>query len=63
MEELKILLAPDKEHRKVFPDVPIVKFRNGKGLKDYRVRAALPKMGNAGALNHVGRVFVKRVII
>ena len=34
LEELQILLAPDKEHKKVFPEVPIVRFRNGKSLKD-----------------------------
>ena len=38
-----LLLAPDKEHKKVFPDVPDVGFRNGKSLKDYLVIAALPK--------------------
>ena len=30
MEELHILLTPNKEHKKVFPDVPVVGFRNGK---------------------------------
>ena len=43
LQELHLLLAPDKEHKKVFPDVPVVGFRNGKSLKDYLVRAALPK--------------------
>ena len=28
LEELQILLAPDKQHKKVFPEVPIVGFRN-----------------------------------
>ena len=42
LEELQILLAPDKEHQKVFPNVPIVGFRNGKSLKDHLVRASLP---------------------
>ena len=42
MEELQILLAPYKEHQKVFPNVPIVEFRNGKSLKDHLVRASLP---------------------
>ena len=46
LEELQILPAPDKEHKKVFPEVTIVRFRNGKSLKDYLVRAALPKMDN-----------------
>ena len=42
MEELQIQLAPDKEHQKVFPNVPIAGFRNGKSLKDLLVRASLP---------------------
>ena len=48
MEELQILLAPDTEHKKFFPEVPIVGFRNGKSLKNYLVRAALPTTDNAG---------------
>ena len=42
LEELQILLASDKEHQKVFPNVPIVGFRNGKSLKDRLVRASPP---------------------
>ena len=48
MEELQISLAPDKKHKNIFPEVPIVEFRNGKSFKDYLVRAAFPKMDNAG---------------
>ena len=48
MEELQILLAPDKEHKIVLPEVPIVVFWNGKSLKDYLKRAAVPKQENAG---------------
>ena len=55
LEELQILLAPDKEHKEVFPEVPIVGFRNGKGLKDYLARAALPKMDNAGGSEPCGK--------
>ena len=40
LEELQILLAPDKDRQKVFPKVPIVGFRNGKSLKDHLVRAS-----------------------
>ena len=32
-QELHLLLATDKEHEKVFPNVPIVGFCNGKNLK------------------------------
>ena len=55
LEELQILLAPDKEHKKVFPEVPIVRFRNGKSLKDYLMRAALPKVDNAGGSEPCGK--------
>ena len=37
-----MLLAPDKEHEMVFPDVPAIGFRNGKTLKNDLVRTALP---------------------
>ena len=47
LQEFHLLLAP-KEHRKVFPDVPVVGFFNGKSLKDYLVRAALPKTNETG---------------
>ena len=33
LQELHILLKPDKEHKKVFQDIPVVGFRNGKSLK------------------------------
>ena len=56
LQELHLLLAPDKEHEKVFPDVPVVGFHNGKSLKDYLVRAALPETNEVpGDVNHVGR--------
>ena len=42
LEELEILLVPDKEHQKVFSNVPIVGFRDGKSLKDHLERASLP---------------------
>ena len=48
LEKLQILLTPDKDHKRVFPEIPIVEFRYGKILKDYLVRATLPKMDNAG---------------
>ena len=56
MEELHILLT--QEHKKVFADVPLVGFRNGKSLKDYLVRAKLSKLD----VNHVGKKLVWSVI-
>ena len=37
-----MLLAPDEEHEKVFPNVLVIGIRNGKSLKDYLARATLP---------------------
>ena len=34
LQELHFLLVTDKKHKKVFPNVPVVGFRNGKSLKD-----------------------------
>ena len=48
LEELHILRAPDKYHRKVFTDIPRIGFKNGKSLKDHLVRSVLPKMDVAG---------------
>ena len=36
------LLTPDAQHRKIFPEVPIVGFKRGKSLKDLLVRAKVP---------------------
>ena len=55
LEELQILLAPDKEHKKVFPEVSIVGFQNGKSFKDYQVREVLPKTDNAGCSEPCGK--------
>ena len=55
LEELQILLVPDKEHNKIFPEIPIVRFRNGKSLKNYLVREALTNMDNAGGSEPFGK--------
>ena len=55
MEELHILLTPNKEHTKVFPDVPVAGFRNGKSLKDYLVRAKLSKLEERGKCEPCGK--------
>ena len=44
LQKLHILLTPDQEHKKVFQDIPVVGFRNGKSLKDHLVRAKLPNV-------------------
>ena len=55
MEELHILLTPNKVHRSVFPNVPVVRFRNGKNLKDYLVRAKLAKLEESGRCELCGK--------
>ena len=55
LQELHLLLPPDKEHKKVFPDVPAVGFHNGKNLKYYLVRAALPKTNEIGRCEPCGK--------
>ena len=50
-----MLLAPDKEHKKVFPNVPVAGFRNGKNPKDYLIRAALPKANETGKCELCGK--------
>ena len=32
-----------KEHKKLFPNVLVIGFRDGKSLKDFLIRATLPK--------------------
>ena len=50
-----LFLTPNKEHRKVFPDEPVVGFRNGKSLKDYLVRAKLSKLEESGKCEPCGK--------
>ena len=38
LEELHVVLASDDGHKKVFPDVPLVGFKNNKNLKAHLVR-------------------------
>ena len=55
MEELHILLTRNKEHKKAFPDLPIVGFRNGKSFKDYLLRAKLSKLEESGRCEPRGK--------
>ena len=48
LQELRLLLAPDEEHKKVFPNMPVVGFCNGKSLRDYLDRAVLTKTNETG---------------
>ena len=48
MEGLHILLTHNKQHKRVFLNVPVVGFRNAQSLKDYLVRSKLPKLEESG---------------
>ena len=48
LKELHVILACDKGHKKVFPEVPIIGFKNNKNLKSHLVRAALPDINEVG---------------
>ena len=50
-----ILLTPGKEHKKVFEDIPVVGFRNGKSLKDDFVRTKLPNGEITGRSESCGK--------
>ena len=52
MKELDILLTPNKEHKKVFPDVPVIGFRNGKSLNDF-LEQHYPNLMKVKDVNHV----------
>ena len=63
LQELHILLTPDKEHKNVFQDILSVGFRNGKSLKDHLVRAKLLNVEITGGLNHVRKGTVRFVTL
>ena len=48
MEELYILLTPNKEHKNVFPNVSVIGFQNGKSVVNYLVKAILPIFNESG---------------
>ena len=55
LQELHILLTPDKEHKKVFQNILVLGFRNGKSLKDHLARAKLPNVEITGRRESCGK--------
>ena len=55
MEEFHVLLTPNKEHEKVFPNVPVIGFRIGKSLKDLLVKPTLPILNESGRCEPCGK--------
>ena len=50
-----MILASDNEHKKVFPDVPMIGFKINKNLKAYLVRSQLPDLDEVGRSKPCGR--------
>ena len=48
LEEMHVILAPDDRHKEVFPDVPLIGFKNNKSLRDHLVRSQLPDIEETG---------------
>ena len=38
LEEIHVILAPDDRRKKVFPDIPLIGFKDNKSLRDHLVR-------------------------
>ena len=55
LQELHILLTPNKERKKVFQYIPVPGFRNDKCLKDHLVRAKLPNVELTGRSKSCGK--------
>ena len=54
LKELHVILACDEAHKKVFPEVPIIGFKNNKNLKSHLVRVALPDINEVGRFKPCG---------
>ena len=55
MKELHILSILNKEHKKVFPNVLVIGFRNGKGVKHFLFRATLIELNVGGRCEPCGK--------
>ena len=54
LKELHVILACDEDHKRVFPEVPIIGFKNNKNLKSHLVRAALADINELGRCEPCG---------
>ena len=54
LKELYVILAWDEYHKKVFPEVPVIGFKNNKNLKSRLVRAALAYINEVGRCEPCG---------
>ena len=54
LKELHVMLVCDEAHKNVFPEVPIIGFRNNKNFKSQLVRAVLPDINEVGRCESCG---------
>ena len=54
LKELHVILVCDEAHKKVFPEVLIIGFKNNKNLKSHLVRAILPDINEVGRCESCG---------
>ena len=54
LKESHVILVCDKDHQKVFPELPNIGFKNNKNLKSDLVRAALPDNNEVGRCEPCG---------
>ena len=57
LKELHVILASAEEHKKVFPDVPMIGFKNNKNLKAHLVRSQLPDLAGQNRRRQVKTVW------
>ena len=55
LKELHVILACDEAHKKVFPEVPIIGFKNNKNLESHLVRAGFLDINVVGRCEPCGR--------
>ena len=53
LKELLVILPCDEDHRKVFPEVPIISFKNSKNLNSHLVRDAITDIAEVGRCHMV----------
>ena len=54
LKELHVILACDEDHKKVFPEEPIIAFKHNKNLKSHLVRATLQDINEIGRCEPCG---------
>ena len=54
LKEWHLILVGHEAHKKAFPEVPIIGFKNNKNLKSHLVRAVLPDLNEVGRCEPCG---------